>query len=271
MCGLIGIIIGKKYTNKEMESVKKVFTNLLIGHEERGKEATGVAAISHNAEYYLSKSPVRATEFVKTKEYSDFLDIIRMKTGVILGHTRKPTKGSHWNPKNNHPIVYGSTLGVHNGTIKNDDFLFKYEGLTRNAEVDSEIIFSILNKALYKKKNKKFILDVQRSVRKFAGSFTTISINLEYPSKVLILRYNQPLSYHYSSSLKTLFFASRYIFLRKIFGRSVVAESLSEKTGFLFDLSSKSVKAGGPLLEFPIQSGEDYLKMLMNNKNGVDV
>lgn len=149
MCGLAGIVIGKKYSNKELKRVKELFTQILIAHEERGKEATGVAAISPHSGYIMAKSPIPASEFVRSKKYENFLKKVTKKATILLGHTRKPTKGTHWNPKNNHPIVYGKTLGVHNGTIKNDDFLFQYEGLKRNAEVDSEVIFSLLNQVSY--------------------------------------------------------------------------------------------------------------------------
>lgn len=262
MCGIIGIVIGKRYSNEEMKKVKDLFTQVLVAHEERGREATGVAAIFPDSKYIIKKAPVPASEFVKSKEYSNFLKQVTKNTGILLGHTRKPTKGSQWNSENNHPIVTGDTIGVHNGTIKNDDFLFKYEGFSRNSEVDSEVIFSLLNKVNYEDFSGQFVSDVQKSTRKLTGSFTTISLNLKHPSKILVLKYDQPLSYHYSRSLETLFFTSRYVFLRKAFGRSVVTEALPGKTGFLFDLTSESGIKGEYMRKFPIESSDDFLKLI---------
>ncbi len=85
---------------------------------------------------------------------------------------------------------------------------------------------------------KEKILGSLKSSKKMTGSFTTISVNLKHPHELLLLKYKQPLSYHYSKSLETLFFTSGYIFLRKAFGRSVVTEALPSKSAYLFNLQT---------------------------------
>lgn len=257
MCGLIGIVIGKKYNRKERNIVKDLFTNILIEHEERGKEATGVTAIWPDSRYIIQKSPVPASEFVKSKEYKKFLKKLDSNMSILLGHTRKPTKGSPWNMENNHPITIGNIVGVHNGIIKNDDHLFNSEGLERHAEVDSEIIFSILNKVNFNDNFGKLAHSIQEVTQKLTGSFTTLSVNVKHPTKILLLKYNQPISYHYSKSLEALFFTSRYLFLRRAFGKSVVTEALPSKTAYMFDLFANSVPKGEPCLKFPIKSGNN--------------
>lgn len=261
MCGLTGIVIGKKYNRKERNIVKDLFTNILIEHEERGKEATGVTAIWPDSKYIIQKSPVPASEFVKSKEYNEFIKKLDSKVSIILGHTRKPTKGTHWNMDNNHPIKIGDIVGVHNGTIKNDDHLFNSEGLERHAEVDSEIIFSILNEVNFNDNPEKLTRSIQGATRKLTGSFTTLSVNIKRPTKILLLKYNQPMSYHYSKSLETIFFTSKYLFLRKAFGKSVVTEALQSKTAYMFDLFSNSVPKGEPYMKFPIESGNGSLNI----------
>jgi hypothetical protein len=52
---------------------------------------------------------------------------------------------------------------------------------------------------------------------------------------MLILKRNNPLSYHYEPSMDALVFSSRYIFLRSEFGRVVVAETLARDSLYLFD------------------------------------
>ncbi|MEN8154276.1 MAG: hypothetical protein ABFR75_09665 [Acidobacteriota bacterium] len=255
MCGLIGIVVGKKYKRDELEKVKSLFTQVLIEHEERGKEATGVAAVWPDSSYILKKAPIAASTFVQSKGYLEFLKKIDSNVSIILGHTRKPTKGDLWNMDNNHPIIAGDIVGVHNGTIKNDDHLFSSEKLTRQAEVDSEIIFSILNEIKFDEHSESFAHSIQDATKKLTGSFTTLSVNLKYPEKILLLKYNQPMSYHYSKSLETLFFTSKYLFLRKAFGRSVITEALPSRTGYMFNLSSNSVPRGEPCMKFPIDSG----------------
>jgi glucosamine 6-phosphate synthetase-like amidotransferase/phosphosugar isomerase protein len=261
MCGLTGIAVGKRYSDEELERVKELFTRTLLAHEERGWEATGVSAIWPDSHYTVLKKPQRASEFIETGDYGNFLRTWDKDVCTLLGHTRKPTKGSIWNEDNNHPIIVGDTLGIHNGTIKNDDLLFKNENLARKAEVDSEVIFSMLNNIHWNNKydchSHHFVSEVQTCTEKMTGSFTTISVNLKRPSELLLLKYNQPLSYHYSQSLETLFFTSRYIFLRKAFGRSVVTEALPNKSAYVFNLFTNSVPKGQPNLQFPIISYTD--------------
>jgi hypothetical protein len=78
----------------------------------------------------------------------------------VLGHVRAKTKGSEYNPHNNHPIIISDTIknaenpyigdntiiGVHNGSIRNDDELTKKYNFSRVGDVDSEIIFQMINK-----------------------------------------------------------------------------------------------------------------------------
>ncbi len=260
MCGLTGIVIGKKYNKKELKRTKELFTNILIEHEERGREATGVVAIWPDSSFIIKKSLLPAGEFVKTKEYLRFLKKLDPKVSIILGHTRKPTKGPLWNMDNNHPIVVGNIIGVHNGTIKNDDHLFNSEGLKRQSEVDSEIIFSVLNEINFGDHPERFTHSIQETTKKLSGSFTTLSVNIKYPTKILLLKYNQPMSYHYSRQLDTLFFTSRYLFLRKAFGKSVITEALPGKTAYMFDLLSNLVPKGEPCMKFPIESGNNIVK-----------
>ncbi len=273
MCGLTGILIGKKYNKEELAKVKELFTHTLLYHEERGREATGVIAIWPDSRYTLLKQPIAASEFIETREYLDFLDQWDADACTLLGHTRKPTKGPAWNKANNHPIIVGDTVGVHNGTIRNDDHLFASEKLPRAGEVDSEIIFSMLNTVLsipssnhkaiddHLMENGNFVHDIQQVTGKMAGDFTTLSVNLKRPKELLLLKYNQPMSFHYSEDLDTLFFTSRYIFLRKAFGRSVITEALPGKSGYLFTMDEIELekKRGEPLLHFPIHSAKDFI------------
>src|SRR4029079_13308166 len=61
-------------------------------------------------------------------------------------HVRDYTKGHSRVLANNHPIRHGAIVGIHNGTIDNDDEQFAADGHAR-AElcmpVDSELIFAL--------------------------------------------------------------------------------------------------------------------------------
>lgn len=258
MCGLIGIFLGRSLDRQAHLKVKGLFTQVLLANEERGKEATGVAAFWPSGKVEILKLPVPATEFVETKEYRDFLDHWDPSVCSLLGHTRKPTKGSIWNPDNNHPLHIGHTVGIHNGTIKNDDFLFESRKMRRRAQVDSEVIFQMLDTVDTSAFFAQTIRQVQAVTRQLTGFFTTLSVNLRDPREVLVLKYNQPVSFHFSRELDTFFFSSRYLFLRKAFGKQVVTEALDSKTAYVFNPSrSHGAEKGQPYLRFPLISADD--------------
>lgn len=250
--------MGRRLTCVEHQRVKDLFTGVLLANEERGREATGVAAFWPDGRYTIAKLPVCASEFVDSQEYAEFMNAWDLSTCTLLGHTRKPTKGSVWNPDNNQPIQVGRTVGIHNGTIHNDDVLFDTRNLERKAEVDSEIIFSMLNTLEdISRMDAKVIGGIQRVSSELTGYFTTLSVQLENPHEVLVLKYNNPVSFHYSRSLGAYFFSSRYLFLRKAFGRQVVTEALESKTGYLFDARRQEEPLGRPHVRFPLQSTSD--------------
>jgi glucosamine 6-phosphate synthetase-like amidotransferase/phosphosugar isomerase protein len=64
----------------------------------------------------------------------------------VLLHVRDYTKGHPRITANNHPVRHGAVVGVHNGTILNDDELMARYGFERAAHgmtVDSEVIFAV--------------------------------------------------------------------------------------------------------------------------------
>jgi len=65
----------------------------------------------------------------------------------FVGHTRWATHGDPKNNANNHPILHGNVLGVHNGVLRNHESILAETGRQDAAsEVDSEAIFAAVNK-----------------------------------------------------------------------------------------------------------------------------
>jgi glucosamine 6-phosphate synthetase-like amidotransferase/phosphosugar isomerase protein len=144
MCGIAGFCLSKE----EHVSAKKLSMSLLNQIVARGEDATGASWVqsdraSKKATIAVSKAPVPAYNF---EQYLD-----GMPTGVrrAILHTRWATKGTPENNLNNHPIVSGKIVGVHNGVIGNDDNVFRYLKEARQAQVDSEAIFALLNRTKY--------------------------------------------------------------------------------------------------------------------------
>lgn len=236
MCGIAAVLLYPTERPPEIWSkIRRSFTDNFLFNEERGRKASGIAVLRRNAPASVFKLPIPAHEFVKRPFYTQLLDTIDAQTTLILGHTRRPTKGSTANRNNNHPIQAGDVIGVHNGHINNDDLLFADCGCEREGEVDSEIIFQLLRHELDGAFGDAELTAVKFNLQKLEGKFVVLAGDQRQPEKLLVVKRNNPLSLHYHPQWHALIFSSRYIFLRKTFGRVVLKENISSDKIFIFD------------------------------------
>lgn len=139
MCGIAGFCLNKR---EHLPLASDIVDALLLEIEERGYDSTGMAWSNRNGTF-IRKDAVPAKSFVRRGSTK------RVNKGgvpkVVLLHTRFATQGSKANPANNHPIMHGDVIGVHNGHINNDDSIFKTLGVKRHGQVDSEAAFALLN------------------------------------------------------------------------------------------------------------------------------
>jgi len=240
-----------------MKEIGELFSASLLANEERGRDATGVASIDRHGAVRIKKGPQPASQFVKTEEYSAFMENLeKNEISVLLGHTRRPTKGSPRENDNNHPIMVGDTVGIHNGTITNDDEIFlsmeKRRDKTRKriGSVDSEAIFALMDEVDLTEPFGKWANGIKTVASLLVGSYTTLFFNKAFPHMLFLLKYDNPISVHYCSDLNALFFSSRYVFLRKAFGKSVIAEALPSKTGYVYDATLLKQKQKEPAIQF---------------------
>lgn len=139
MCGIAGFSLSPE----ENVNSKRLLRALLLGIEERGRDATGFAFIDSTGDFQVHKDDIDASLFVRRHL------CLPRRAKVAIAHTRFATQGTPlWNA-NNHPIKTGSVVGVHNGHISNDWSLFKdieeiVGGDIRIADVDSEAAFAAL-------------------------------------------------------------------------------------------------------------------------------
>lgn len=158
--------------------IERFADELLLGIEDRGKHATGFVATTFAKEVKIDKSAITATEFIKDRE--------KLPKGLqtLLLHTRYKTKGDPEIAGNNHPVIYKTCFAIHNGSISNDDELFKEEELQRNFEVDTEIIAALFDK--YGLANEA---DLKKSLEKFQGAMATAVIDpINFPGKLLLAK-----------------------------------------------------------------------------------
>jgi glucosamine 6-phosphate synthetase-like amidotransferase/phosphosugar isomerase protein len=135
MCGIAGYSIspGSKVDRTRAAQA------LLAAIAERGADAVGYAYRTHDGAVSVHKQRSGA---------SGVLERIMIPDGAsqVLLHVRDYTKGHPRIAANNHPVRHGAVVGVHNGTILNDDDLMARYGLERaepEMTVDSEVIFAV--------------------------------------------------------------------------------------------------------------------------------
>lgn len=254
MCGIASIFLYPEERSPQIwAGIRENFTANLLFNEKRGEEATGLAVVNNDGSIVLYKEPLPAHKFIETETYQNILNSLNSDTVLILGHTRLPTQGSTTDNRNNHPIQAGSVYGVHNGHITNDATLFTHWGLTREAEVDSEIIFRLLADCDGTNLEEMELLSlIQDRLRSLEGKFTFLAIDSRFPQRLLVVKYNNPMSLHFSAEWNSLIFSSSYIFLRKLFGRVVVTESLTNYHLALFDLEHLERLKSTPWISLPI-------------------
>lgn len=136
MCGIAGFSISP---NEDLD-VEMMTISLLLDIEHRGQDATGIAWCDEAGDRWFRKNNKRASKFIDGEWH------LTDDAKVAIMHTRAATQGAPEFNENNHPIVTNHLVGVHNGIIANDREVTKRFDLPRGAEVDSEVIFRVLEK-----------------------------------------------------------------------------------------------------------------------------
>jgi len=233
MCGLTGVILQTKRRRKaEQEEIGRIFTELLLLNQSRGKDAAGLAIVRRDGTYSLCKRPGPAAKLVLEDKYAEVLGRLDNGTTCILGHTRWKTRGSEANSLNNQPIRAGAVIGTHNGTILNADRLFKKYRLRRAAETDSEFIFRLADK-------KESIEDFEVCIRDVRGGMSAVFTRTSAPDTVLAIKGNKPLNLWYHKGFRAVFYSSEEWPLTRVIGmsRSIVRLNVELYTMSVFNVA----------------------------------
>jgi glucosamine 6-phosphate synthetase-like amidotransferase/phosphosugar isomerase protein len=258
MCGINGILLSPGRTPAQLLRIRELFTANLMANEQRGREATGIALLNKDSSMRVNKAPLAASRFIHSSGYLRVLNSLSENTTVLLGHTREPTKGSPQKNANNHPIIRGNIIGVHNGTITNDDLIFARQAIgDRIGSVDSEAVIALLDSISADMGHTSYGNKLYRVSREVIGSYVILYVNPTLPYSVFLLKYKNPVSVHWDDELGALFFSSRYLFLRKTFGRSAITDGLPGRTGFMFDARMLSKHKEHPVRLFSLFSNAE--------------
>jgi len=190
--------------------IATVFRTMLRLNEHRGPYATGMAYVQTDGSHTILKAPDSASKFIDRLDVKAALRKLNNDVDILMGHTRWPTNGSVLVPENNHPIIAGSVIGTHNGWVKNADDLFDDWGLERVADVDSEIIFRLADKAV-RQGDIDYYLE---RIHELDGPVTAIWTSLLEGSRIYITRIGapqKPLQAAYTNDIGTMAYSSEFL------------------------------------------------------------
>lgn len=194
MCGLVGY-----YCFGTERPDRQEFIRMLTACQVRGTHATGLAWLDNEGVPNIIKAGIRATEFIKTKEFKSLV-----LPRVLIAHTRWGTKGSEHDNKNNHPLYdKGGLVIAHNGVVKNDDLIFERKGYQRDGQVDSEVILRVVAQYI-----DKGITKAVKSTSIIDGSFAVSMLSRKYPDKLILFAHDNPIEIAYDKDKDILYYGS---------------------------------------------------------------
>lgn len=189
MCANYGYFtIGKdKLTKEQIEKRTFILQAVAVQSEVRGTDATGLFNSKKSV-----KNIYKASDFLVSKDatplFNDFM---------LIGHNRWATTGAN-TTRNAHPFTFGSIIGVHNGQVSNWEQVKDDYADLKDVEVDSEVIFYLLDK--YKD-------DYTKAFKELRGSMAIVWWNIQ--TKTLqFLPITNSLYVVYIPDLHTYFWAS---------------------------------------------------------------
>jgi len=241
MCSIFGIGFYKDHKFKDEATLTGVISRLFKEAEISGRRASGISIMREKTVHVLRR-PVSGSKLAATDEYMDFMNSsLKDMCGAnrlmsIIGHCRWPTQGSPENNLNNHPQVIGNIIGVHNGVINNDHELFKsfIKVIDRKAEVDTEIIFQLINH--FDKSSKCVTIDAIRKATPYlGGSYACGMQNTNHPYNLYLFRHNNPIKVLQYPGLGIMLFATREHFIVSGFEQFVDMEGEGRPIDLLTD------------------------------------
>lgn len=174
MCGLIGISYGPDGPEAE-EWTPSEFAQLMFpAIVERGPHAWGWMSYNPAEKSIYIRRQVGRSDTRKAIQQMD----VDPNAKWWVGHVRWATTGSPQNMHNNHPIVHGKVVGVHNGKLSNYEAVLARTGRQHeDTEVDSEALFAAANK-----------WGVKKGLAKVRGSATGVLVHAGNPGTLKIFR-----------------------------------------------------------------------------------
>jgi glucosamine 6-phosphate synthetase-like amidotransferase/phosphosugar isomerase protein len=195
MCGIATIAIGRGNRGRiSYPLLRKFIKELLAELQPRGLDASGIAVLNRGAPSQAYKLPLRPSRFVEREKFFPFLESnITDKTDFIMLHARATSVGNTEDNVNNHPIIAGPIVGIHNGTLYNHEKLFSAfsADIDREGDVDSEVIFRLYGHFV----DNGYPPDeaIYETAKLLDGAYTGGLVDLREPSRMVMFKNDRPL------------------------------------------------------------------------------
>lgn len=248
MCGIFGLIkINSKIVNNSV--YKDCLKTVGIASQTRGKDSSGLSFINKN-EIQIFKGPTSINKLINYSEVQSEVNNVYYNVkeensySGAFGHARLVTNGSQLNQENNQPVVSGNITGVHNGIVANvDDVWLKHQEVNRNYDLDSEVIFSLINHKIFNDK-KSIQLSVSETMDDIDGT-AAIAFYLNGSNQFVLASNNGSLYQIYKKN-EFLIFASEFNILNSLYKKSrfakllngLIIEPINSNEGFIFNLNN---------------------------------
>lgn len=236
MCGIVGAFPLNKPNMEMKEQIRRrvllyLHNEILFETVARGKDATGIAigfgaGPDDKAPYWtVLKQPVPTSDFFENdgsnttrykgqdeqaniERFMHVATLLNRPFKQVLGHTRAKTKGTEFNPLNNHPIMVGNVIGIHNGKVSNDYVIYKnHSNMTPQGDVDSEAIIQLL--AENAPERPLGAEDIKFVTERIEGARAVIAYNRLFPEQVIYFHDKErPLELVYVEELGSAFICS---------------------------------------------------------------
>jgi len=274
MCGIATIALGRRSRGRiPYALLRKMCKELMVELQPRGIDATGIAVINEGAPSRVFKKPLRPERMVERPMFDETLELIGPKTNFIMLHSRATTVGSTEDNFNNHPIIIEPIVGIHNGTLYNEDRLFdRFEDdFKRDGDVDSEVIFKLYLHFVDQGLNPKQAMAQTGSL--LQGAFTGALVDMRTPSQMVMFKHQRPLCVfrfpHYDM-IVTVSEAKFYDRVAKRLGIKAKesCEYMYDGTGMLFDLNIES-RITTSIIDFDIPVQKDYVNRYSGWLSGI--
>lgn len=226
MCGIAGFILDRRERGQgELEGIREDFATLLAATEIRGRDAAGAFVLKPDGARYL-KQPGPASKLIAQPGFWRLLDGVDNDTVGVVGHTRWATHGDPADNSNNHPLVAGPIIGVHNGVIHNYSQLRGEVGAT--TEVDSEVIFRLLRRHSNGGVRPR---GIRKALARLRGDYAIAFARLGQPA-IWLCRNHCPLVITSDYERGVLWFGSQADLLRSVLGQDMETRMLKPYCGY---------------------------------------